>query len=164
MFTCSNICTIFFSFYGASVINDHHWTRQNAIPKEGFLWTPNHTHSGLQTDSIQPSTSTIEPYHDIIVIGSGFAGLIAARDLTQKYNLNVLLIEARDRIGGRTWTAKVLDEELEMGGTWVHWAQPHVYNELQRYGLHQCISKNCNGLMDGCCLRVRIGRMVGGGL
>lgn len=48
----------------------------------------------------------------------------------------MLLLEARDRIGGRTWTAKVLGEDLEMGGTWVHWAQPHVYSELRRYGLH----------------------------
>lgn len=114
--------------------------------KEGFLWTPNHTHSGLQTDSIQPSSPTIKPHYDIIVIGAGFAGLIAARDLIQRHNLNVLLIEARDRIGGRTWTAKVLGEELEMGGTWVHWAQPHVYNELQRYGLHRYLKTSAGTL------------------
>lgn len=61
--------------------------------------------------------------YDVVVVGAGFAGLIAARDLSQRHNLKVLLIEARDRIGGRTWTAKVL-EDLEMGGAWVHWGQP----------------------------------------
>lgn len=48
----------------------------------------------------------------------------------------MLLLEARDRIEGQTWTAKVLNEELEMGRTWVHWNQPHLYNEFRRYGLH----------------------------
>lgn len=70
-----------------------------------------------------------------MVIGAGFAGLSAARDL-QKANKRVLLVEARDRIGGRTWTAE--DDsglKLEMGGAWVHWVQPHVFAELQRYGL-----------------------------
>lgn len=59
-------------------------------------------------------------FYDVIVIGAGFAGLVAARDLS-KENLSVLLIEGRDRIGGRTWTAKELGEEFEMGGTWIHW-------------------------------------------
>lgn len=25
----------------------------------------------------------------------------------------------------------------EMGGTWIHWGQPHVWREIVRYGLHQ---------------------------
>ncbi|KAJ5811783.1 hypothetical protein N7474_008084 [Penicillium riverlandense] len=104
--------------------------------REGFLWTLQGTLEGLTTDAVQKSSSTIQQNYDVIVIGAGFAGLIAARDLSQKLSLKILLLEARDRIGGRTWTAKVLGEELEMGGTWVHWAQPHLYSELRRYGLH----------------------------
>lgn len=104
---------------------------------EGFLWTANKTYEGLLTDSVQRSSSVIQEQYDVIVIGAGFAGLIAARDLALKHGLRVLLVEARDRIGGRTWTAKVFGEEIEMGGTWVHWGQPHLYNELQRYGLHR---------------------------
>ncbi|KAF9894561.1 hypothetical protein FE257_006446 [Aspergillus nanangensis] len=105
--------------------------------KEGFLWTPQQTTSGLPTDAVQPSSPTLRDHYDVIIIGAGFAGLIAARDLTRLHApLRVLIVEARDRIGGRTWTAKVLGEELEMGGTWVHWDQPHLYSQLQRYGLH----------------------------
>ncbi|KAM0549224.1 hypothetical protein ACHAPJ_009534 [Fusarium lateritium] len=48
---------------------------------------------------------------------------------------NVILLEGRDRIGGRTYTAEVDGHLYEMGGTWVHWNQPHVYRELTRYGL-----------------------------
>ncbi|MFM8352990.1 MAG: FAD-dependent oxidoreductase, partial [Actinomycetales bacterium] len=39
--------------------------------------------------------------HDVIVIGAGMAGLAAARDL-QLAGLRALVLEARDRIGGRT--------------------------------------------------------------
>lgn len=105
--------------------------------REGYLWTAAETTEGLQTAAVQSSSPKIKDHYDVIVIGAGFAGLIAVRDLSRKYNLNVLLIEARDRIGGRTWTAKVLGEDLEIGGTWVHWAQPHLYAELHRYGLHR---------------------------
>lgn len=104
---------------------------------EGYLWTPEQITSGLPTDAVHPSTPALRTHYDVIVIGAGFAGLITARDLSRKHNLNVLLLEARDRIGGRTWTAKVLGEEIEMGGTWVHWNQPHLYAELHRYGLHR---------------------------
>lgn len=106
------------------------------ISKEGLLWTPTESKTGLETDAVQKSSPSIHNNYDVIIIGAGFTGLIAARELNQRHNLRILLLEARDRIGGRTWTAKALGEELEMGGTWVHWNQPHLYSELRRYGLH----------------------------
>nr|WP_280116173.1 NAD(P)/FAD-dependent oxidoreductase [Leucobacter coleopterorum] len=69
---------------------------------------------------------------DVVVIGAGFAGLIAARELGQA-GLNVLTLEARDRVGGRTWTDHRLGHDLEMGANWVHWVQPHVWAEMTRY-------------------------------
>lgn len=77
--------------------------------------------SGLPTDAVVSSSPNAKSSYDVIVIGAGFAGLVAARDLALDRNLRVLLIEARDRIGGRTWTAKAWGEEFEMGGTFVHW-------------------------------------------
>ncbi|KAL4892544.1 hypothetical protein BDV59DRAFT_202663 [Aspergillus ambiguus] len=117
-----------------------------ARSKEGFLWTPKQCHEGLDTDAVQGSSSTIRPAYDVIVIGAGFAGLIAARELSRTHGQTVLLVEARDRIGGRTWTARVLGEEIEMGGTWVHWDQPHVYSQLQRYGLHRHLKTSAGTL------------------
>ncbi len=70
---------------------------------------------------------------DVVVIGAGFAGLTAARELGNA-GLEVLTLEARDRIGGRTWTDHRLGHNLELGANWVHWVQPHVWAEMTRYG------------------------------
>lgn len=75
---------------------------------------------GLITRSV-PLTISYRNSYDVIIIGSGFCGLVAARNLAMNRDLKVLLLEARDRIGGRTWTAKAWGEDLEMGGTYVHW-------------------------------------------
>nr|WP_290369291.1 NAD(P)/FAD-dependent oxidoreductase [Rhodococcus fascians] len=72
---------------------------------------------------------------DVVVIGGGFAGITAARELTQQ-GVRTTVLEARDRLGGRTWTRDTaLGRELDLGGTWVHWIQPHVWAEITRYGL-----------------------------
>jgi monoamine oxidase len=72
--------------------------------------------------------------HDVIVIGGGFAGVTAARETTLG-GLDTLLVEARDRLGGRTWTHRWNGTDIELGGGWVHWHQPHVWAEITRAGL-----------------------------
>ncbi|EKJ71636.1 hypothetical protein FPSE_08082 [Fusarium pseudograminearum CS3096] len=113
--------------------------------QEGYLWWQSHTERGLETQAVVSSSNHIESTYDVIVIGAGFAGLVAARELAAK-GLKVLIIEARDRIGGRTWTARAFGEDFEMGGTWVHWNQPHLYAELTRYNLHRNL-KTSNGTL-----------------
>ncbi|MFC7740008.1 flavin monoamine oxidase family protein [Nocardiopsis composta] len=71
---------------------------------------------------------------DVVIVGAGVAGLIAARELGRS-GLRVTVLEARDRLGGRVWTDERLGRPLEIGGTWVHWVQPHVWAEITRYGL-----------------------------
>lgn len=81
------------------------------------------------------STNTPGQTSDVIVIGGGFAGLAAARDLSRS-GLDVTLLEARDRLGGRTWHRESpLGCELELGGGFVHWSQPHLWAEMVSYGL-----------------------------
>lgn len=74
---------------------------------------------------------------DVVVIGGGIAGLVAARDLTET-GKRVTLLEARDRLGGRTWTRAMAgtDVIVEMGGTWFSREhQPHIAAEIARYDL-----------------------------
>lgn len=47
--------------------------------------------------------------------------------------LKVLLLEGRDRIGGRSWSSNMGGYPFEMGGTWVYWGQPNVWREILRY-------------------------------
>ena len=69
---------------------------------------------------------------DVVVVGAGFAGLVAARDLRHAGH-EVTVIEARNRIGGRTWTDDHLGLSLGMGGAHVHWSQPYIWAEITRY-------------------------------
>ena len=71
---------------------------------------------------------------DVIVIGGGFAGATAARELGTA-GIRIALLEARNRLGGRTFTSTFVDQDIEFGGAWVHWLQPHVWAEMERYGL-----------------------------
>lgn len=72
------------------------------------------------------------PY-DVAVVGAGYAGITAARELAAK-GWRVVVLEARPRIGGRTFTSQFLGRQIELGGSSVHWLQPHVFSEMQRYG------------------------------
>ncbi|KAL7627814.1 hypothetical protein AAE478_002009 [Parahypoxylon ruwenzoriense] len=104
---------------------------------DGHIWNvaKGELTSGLTTQAArQDSTTTYPTTYDAIVVGAGFAGLVAARDLTVA-GKKVLLLEARDRIGGRTFTAKGLHHSYEIGGGWIHWLQPNVWAEMSRYGL-----------------------------
>ena len=80
------------------------------------------------------SGSGSAPDYDAIVIGAGFAGATAARELSA-VGLRVLVLEARPRVGGRTFTSEAEGHEVELGGAYVHWTQPHVWAEITRYGL-----------------------------
>ena len=56
----------------------------------------------------------------VLFIGTGLAGLSAARDL-QSAGAKVTVLEARDRIGGRIWTSRVwADMPMDMGASWIH--------------------------------------------
>jgi monoamine oxidase len=80
------------------------------------------------------SSGTASGDYDVIIIGGGFCGVTAARECRHA-GLSVLLVEARNRLGGRTFTANFNGRPVDMGGTWVHWSQPHVWSEIRRSGL-----------------------------
>jgi len=55
----------------------------------------------------------------VIVVGAGMAGLVAAR-LLHDSGFRVSVLEARPRLGGRTWTNDSLGAPLDLGGSWIH--------------------------------------------
>ena len=63
---------------------------------------------------------------DVVVVGAGFAGLTAARRLQQE-GRSVLVLEARDRVGGRIFNHTFEDGTIvELGGQWVGPTQNRV--------------------------------------
>jgi len=72
--------------------------------------------------------------YDIIIIGGGFCGITAARECRHMGH-HVLVLEARNRLGGRTFTADIDGRPVDLGGAWVHWSQPYVWTEIRRSGL-----------------------------
>jgi monoamine oxidase len=65
---------------------------------------------------------------DVCVVGAGYAGLAAARRLTAA-GASTVVLEARDRVGGRVWTRRDDDTgaPLDIGGTWLGSGQDAAY-------------------------------------
>jgi monoamine oxidase len=54
---------------------------------------------------------------DVVVVGAGVAGLCAARQL-RRLGMSIAVLEARDRVGGRTLSQRIGQEVLDLGGQW----------------------------------------------
>lgn len=58
-------------------------------------------------------------HYDTIVVGAGVAGLTAARLLVRS-GRRVVVLEARDRVGGRVWTDRSGGHVMDRGASWIH--------------------------------------------
>ncbi|MDR7038663.1 monoamine oxidase [Methylobacterium sp. BE186] len=80
--------------------------------------------------SVAPRLARLPQAPDVIVIGSGAAGIAAARRLSER-SLSVAVLEARDRVGGRAITTMLRGHAIDLGAHWLH-AGP--INPLVRLG------------------------------
>jgi monoamine oxidase len=68
---------------------------------------------------------------DVIVIGAGIAGLACARTLADA-GVSVIVLEARERLGGRVWTDHSLGVPIDLGAAWIHLAEKNPITGLAR--------------------------------
>lgn len=71
---------------------------------------------------------------DVVIVGAGMAGLSAARALTRA-GLQVVVFEARDRVGGRIRSLHYGSGAIDLGATWFWPNEPHVQALLDECGL-----------------------------
>jgi monoamine oxidase len=72
---------------------------------------------------------------DVCVVGAGYAGLTAARRLTQA-GKSVAALEARDRVGGRIWTYQLPDgTPVDRGGAWLGPKHDRIFELAREVGV-----------------------------
>jgi monoamine oxidase len=89
----------------------------------------------------------------IVVVGAGISGLAAARTLADRNNKELIVLEARERIGGRIWTERgTMGVPIELGASWIHGAGKNPLHLLaleKKYRLVETDSKPDTFWADG---------------
>lgn len=84
----------------------------------------------------------------IIVIGAGIAGLAAASRLAGRGH-QVTVLEARPRLGGRTWTSAIWpDAPVDLGASWIHETNGNPLTPLAQQAGAQLISTSYDSVVD----------------
>lgn len=82
---------------------------------------------------------------DVVIVGAGLSGLEAARNV-QAAGLSVLVLEARDRVGGKTWSQNTDGRsKVDLGAAWINDSnQSRMWAMAQKYGL-ETVKQNTVG-------------------
>ena len=64
--------------------------------------------------------------YDSIVVGCGFAGAVVARELAERHNMRVLILEKRNHVGGNAY------DGLNEDGILVHYYGPHIFHSYSK--------------------------------
>ena len=108
-------------------------------------------------DLVLPSDSSSVRNVDVVVIGAGLAGLTAAEDVIRS-GLSCVVLEARDRVGGKTWSQSLTkgDGVIDLGAAWINDTnQSRMFALAKRFGA-ELIEQNTSGNcvlqdFDGTC-------------
>jgi monoamine oxidase len=96
----------------------------------------------ISTPTSQGKTEVV----DVAIIGAGLAGLSAAHEVLRA-GLSCVILEARDRVGGKTWSQPLSDGKgmIEMGAAWINDVnQTRMIALTRRYGV-ELIEQNTSG-------------------
>ena len=87
---------------------------------------------------------------DAIVIGGGAAGLSAARSLARR-SLRVIVLEARERVGGRVWSRPVprTATPAELGAEFIHGRAPRTMALLREAGMTAIPTGGSTWILEG---------------
>ncbi|WYZ37086.1 hypothetical protein EsH8_II_000592 [Colletotrichum jinshuiense] len=125
----------------------------------GWLFEINAVIARPEAVPVPPRLSSIPQAVDVVIIGAGLAGLAAAHEV-RRTGLECVVLEARDRVGGKTWSQSIEPEGgkgyFDLGAAWINDTnQTKMYELVKKYGV-ELIEQNTNGNcvlqdFDGTC-------------
>ncbi len=77
--------------------------------------------------------------HEVIIVGAGLAGLAAAVECQAKGLMNVVVLEASTRVGGRVWTTELENTNVDWGAEWII---PDMHHEVMALVVQGKLSLN----------------------
>ena len=80
---------------------------------------------------------------DVVIVGAGAAGIAACRML-QAAGLDVRVLDARYRVGGRAHTEQMLGLPVDMGAAWLHFAEENAFTGIAQEGGFTVIRREPN--------------------
>ncbi|KAG5818382.1 hypothetical protein H9Q71_001442 [Fusarium xylarioides] len=111
----------------------------------------------LPEPSLPPSLPEASESYDVVIIGAGLAGLTAAHQV-RKSGLSCVVLESRDRVGGKTWSQPLEDGKgmIDVGAGWINDTnQSRVYELAKRYGTEPIVQNTEGNVVlqdfDGSC-------------
>ncbi len=97
---------------------------------------------------------TSRQIYDVVIIGAGLSGLSAGYYLKKQYkDLSILIIEAKDRVGGRTQTVEIKCskdgkmKKWDVGGQWVCDSQTYLTSLLEELQIKRYKQYNSGSLV-----------------
>ena len=102
------------------------------------------------------SRSTMSRSYDVLIIGAGAAGLASAAEVARA-GRTALVLEARDRIGGRVWPLEEpgLPVPIELGAEFIHGRPPATFSLLRKAGISAIDAPFVRWSVQGGKLRLR---------
>jgi monoamine oxidase len=128
---------------GRLEMKDRHPNRQDRITRRGFVAGAMAAGAAVAAPAdaraARPRRARIGSgpgrHADVVVVGAGFAGLTAARRI-RRAGRSVVVVEARDRVGGRVWNHHLGGGAVsERGGTFAGPTQDHVLALARELGV-----------------------------
>lgn len=110
-------------------------TRRRLLATAGATALLGSTEAEAATKKKKPAKGVKKRTCDVCIVGAGLAGLTAARELTAK-GKSVIVLEARDRVGGRIWAKDIGGGEIsERGATFVGPTQNRILALAKSFGI-----------------------------
>ncbi len=126
----------------ATSIDDRLWIAGEAVDS----WNPATVHGAFSSGRKAAQQVATTDARRVLVVGAGIAGLSAARFLTDE-GIEVRIIEARNRTGGRIHTDRSLGVALDLGASWIQGPDSNVITDLCNNAGIERVATNYNDLV-----------------